>query len=95
MYSRHEHKISTSKIHFYNLDEKTKETCSKVLKHITKTKALDVKYTAVTEEERKNIVKAIGLRQGHWFKCPKGKRPLKEFFYINTDQQCNLIDSKR
>ncbi len=27
---------------------------------------------AVTQEELKNIVKAIGLPQGHWYKCPNG-----------------------
>lgn len=26
----------------------------------------------IIEIERKQIVKAIGLKQGHWFKCPKG-----------------------
>lgn len=24
------------------------------------------------DEERKQIVRAVGLRQGHWFKCPNG-----------------------
>ena len=27
---------------------------------------------AVTQEELKAIVKAVGLSQGHWYKCPKG-----------------------
>eukprot|EP00057_Strongylocentrotus_purpuratus_P012022 XP_011666496.1 PREDICTED: NFX1-type zinc finger-containing protein 1-like [Strongylocentrotus purpuratus] len=26
----------------------------------------------ITEEERKEIVAAIGLTKGHWYKCPKG-----------------------
>ena len=31
----------------------------------------------LSEEERLQIVKAVGLSQGHWFKCPNGK-------YLNT-----------
>jgi len=27
----------------------------------------------VTEQERVGIVRAIGLGQGHWFKCPNGR----------------------
>lgn len=26
----------------------------------------------ITEEERKQIVNAVGLKQGHWYKCPNG-----------------------
>jgi hypothetical protein len=55
------------------LGEKIKKNCSTRLEHITRNKALGVKYTAITEEEKKIIVKVIGLAQGHWFKCPKGK----------------------
>ncbi|XP_028413342.1 NFX1-type zinc finger-containing protein 1-like [Dendronephthya gigantea] len=54
------------------LTEKTKQTCTRRLKTITKNNALGVKYTTVTEEERNLIVKAVGLSKGHWFKCPKG-----------------------
>ena len=28
---------------------------------------------AVTKEELSSIVKAVGLAQGHWYKCPNGK----------------------
>jgi hypothetical protein len=31
------------------------------------------------DEERKQIVKAIGMRQGHWYKCPNGH------FYVITE----------
>lgn len=30
-------------------------------------------YQKVTREEKDLIVKAMGLAQGHWFKCPKGR----------------------
>ena len=30
-------------------------------------------YQNVTREEKDIIVKAMGLAQGHWFKCPKGE----------------------
>ena len=26
----------------------------------------------MTEEEKKQIVEAVGLKIGHWFKCPQG-----------------------
>lgn len=26
----------------------------------------------MTEEEKKQIVEAVGLKKGHWFKCPQG-----------------------
>ena len=26
----------------------------------------------LTPEEKRQIVKAIGLSKGHWFKCPRG-----------------------
>ena len=55
------------------LNEQSKENCSSYLKYITSNnEALSVKYTTVTEEEKKILVKAMGLTQGHWFKCPKG-----------------------
>ena len=28
--------------------------------------------TPITPEEKVQIVEAIGLKQGHWFKCPQG-----------------------
>lgn len=35
-------------------------------------KFANVPGLGVTDEERMMIVKAIGLSQGHWYKCPKG-----------------------
>ena len=58
---------------FYYLAEKEKNYCALFLKYFKENKSLGVKYTTVTEKEKANIVKAIGLSQGHWFKCPKGK----------------------
>jgi hypothetical protein len=55
------------------LGEQKRDKCTKRLERITRNKALGVKYTTVTEEEKNIIVKAIDLSQGHWFKCPKGK----------------------
>jgi hypothetical protein len=40
---------------------KAKEVCGKTLPGL-----------GITEAERIQIVKAIGLSPGHWFKCPKG-----------------------
>ena len=57
---------------FSYIAEQEKGFCSRIIEAITQSKALSVKYTAVTEEEKKTIVKALGLSQGHWFKCPKG-----------------------
>ncbi len=41
---------------------------------VTFLKTLAQKYglDGLTETERKDIVKAIGLSKGHWFKCPNG-----------------------
>ncbi|XP_046738003.1 NFX1-type zinc finger-containing protein 1-like [Diprion similis] len=33
---------------------------------------LDMKKVILMDNERKMIVKAIGYKQGHWFKCPNG-----------------------
>ena len=58
---------------FIHSDEHKKKKCTKRLKLITRNKSLGVKYGHVTEAEKKVIVSAIGLSQGHWFKCPKGE----------------------
>ncbi|GLH02045.1 Regulator of nonsense transcripts 1 homolog [Gryllus bimaculatus] len=42
------------------------------LKNIINTLKKAVGNIVVSERERKEIVQAIGLRQGHWFKCPNG-----------------------
>ena len=48
-----------------------KEEHSEILGFITKI-SKKYKVEGLTEEERVEIVKAIGLSQGHWFKCPNG-----------------------
>lgn len=35
-------------------------------------KKLTSSKIALTDAEKKEIVKAIGLRPGHWYKCPNG-----------------------
>ncbi|XP_071505626.1 NFX1-type zinc finger-containing protein 1-like [Diadema antillarum] len=51
-----------------NLTEEELEEIKKLLKIIaTKSDGL-----GITEAERKEIVSAIGLTKGHWFKCPQG-----------------------
>lgn len=42
------------------------------IKNIGTRYGLNVSYQQVTREEKDLIVKAMGLTQGHWFKCPKG-----------------------
>ena len=43
-------------------------------KYRTKLTEIGKKYGVgcITEEERIEIVKAVGLSKGHWFKCPNG-----------------------
>ena len=43
------------------------------IKRIRRDQNLQVSYLAVTREEKDLIVKAMGLTQGHWFKCPNGE----------------------
>ena len=47
------------------------EEHSEILEFITKI-SKKYKVEGLTEEERVEIVKAIGLTKGHWFKCPNG-----------------------
>lgn len=50
------------------------------IKNIRSRCGLNVSYQEVTREEKDLIVKAMGLTQGHWFKCPKGRHKGKYFF---------------
>ena len=43
------------------------------IKRIRRSQSLDVYYQTVTREEKDLIVKAMGMTQGHWFKCPNGE----------------------
>ena len=36
----------------------------------------------LTDAERLQVVKAMGLSQGHWFKCPRGTYDVSFFFFI-------------
>ena len=54
------------------------KTYSDEIKHLLeklmeRVKKLNVAGLGITEAERVDIVKAIGLSQGHWYKCPRGK----------------------
>lgn len=54
---------------------------------------LQVFYQEVTREEKDIIVKAVGLAQGHWFKCPNGEHHRSMFRYTlqSNTIQCNAI----
>ena len=43
----------------------------RTVKDLLKEEGLDI-----TEEEKKQIVAAIGLKRGHWLKCPNSKMTL-------------------
>ena len=46
----------------------------KKIKDLSKKHGLDVFYQDITDKEKDMIVKAMGMAQGHWFKCPKGEK---------------------
>ena len=50
------------------LTEEKQDEILSVLSAMTKKYGVD----GLTERERINIVKAMGLPKGHWFKCPNG-----------------------
>lgn len=49
-----------------------RERYMKFLERISENYCEDVRYISVSESEKTMIVKAMDLKQGHWFKCPKG-----------------------
>lgn len=55
------------------LDQDTRERYTARIERIRESFGLQVFYQNVTREEKDLIVKAMGLAQGHWFKCPKGE----------------------
>ena len=55
------------------LDQDTRERYTARIERIRESFGLQVFYQNVTREEKDIIVKAMGLAQGHWFKCPKGE----------------------
>ena len=65
---------------FFFLAKSDRDRYSTRIKNIRTRYGLTVSYQQVTREEKDLIVKAMGLTQGHWFKCPKG-RPKGEYFF--------------
>ena len=53
------------------------------IKRIRRSQSLDVYYQTVTREEKDLIVKAMGMTQGHWFKCPNGEFERHNFSPMN------------
>ena len=56
------------------------------IERIRRLNSLTVFYQDVTREEKDLIVRAMGLAQGHWFKCPKGEYHLIIVLPYNTEQ---------
>ena len=54
-------------------EQKYREVYMSRIKRIRRSQSLDVYYQTVTREEKDLIVKAMGMTQGHWFKCPNGE----------------------
>ena len=65
---------------FFFLAKSDRDRYNTRIKNISTRYGLSVFYQQVTREEKDLIVKAMGLTQGHWFKCPKGKHKGKYFF---------------
>jgi hypothetical protein len=52
----------------------TEETEKEIADLLTRLKELlKIEGLGITEVERLQIIKAVGLSKGHWFKCPKSK----------------------
>ncbi|XP_008190958.1 NFX1-type zinc finger-containing protein 1 isoform X1 [Tribolium castaneum] len=51
---------------FYDQDE---QTVKELLQELSRLVASGI---GISEQEKREIVKAMGFRQGHWFKCPNG-----------------------
>ena len=50
----------------------------------------------VTEEEKQMILKTVGLKKGHWYKCPNGKYRFASslsvyILKLNTDQTFDAL----
>ena len=65
---------------FFFLGKSDRDRYNTCIKNIRTRYDLNVFYQQVTRQEKDLIVKAMGLTQGHWFKCPKGKHKGKYFF---------------
>ena len=53
------------------LSEEGEKRVRDILKRVKK--LVPATGLGITEEERVMVVEAMGLSQGHWFKCPKGQ----------------------
>ena len=60
-------------------DENDRKRYTARIERIRRSHCLQVFYQNVTREEKDLIVKAMGLTQGHWFKCPKGEYRLQDY----------------
>jgi len=54
------------------IDKADRDSYTARIERIRRWNDLQVCYQNVTREEKDLIVRAMGLAQGHWFKCPKG-----------------------
>ena len=54
-------------------DRKQRERYKAHIERIRREQGLQELYQAVTREDKDLNVKAIGLTQGHWYKCPNGE----------------------
>ena len=54
-------------------DKSDRDRYTARIERVRRLNGLEVFYQEVTRQEKDLIVKAMGLTQGHWFKCPKGK----------------------
>ena len=74
-----------SEPHSFNLflsDKSDRDRYTARIERIRHLNGLEVFYQEVSRQEKDLIVKAMGLTQGHWFKCPKGKYRLCDGFAI-------------
>ena len=64
-------------------EQRYREVYMSRIKRIRRSQNLDVYYQTVTREEKDLIVKAMGMAQGHWFKCPNGEFVQHNFSPMN------------
>lgn len=50
----------------------TEEADADVKKRLEELRRMAGSALGITEEERRQVVAAVGLKRGHWFKCPNG-----------------------
>ena len=67
-------------------DKADRDSYTARIERIRRWNDLQVCYQNVTREEKDLIVRAMGLAQGHWFKCPKGEHHQINVLLYNTMQ---------